>query len=58
MAKLTVKELLDLKGVQQERIAAYREYIDDVGHRNFPAEGHSVSIDDAEFEAFVNSVKQ
>lgn len=43
--------------LQQERIAAYREYIDDIGNNNFPAEVHSVSIDDAEFDAFVNSVK-
>jgi 3-methyl-2-oxobutanoate hydroxymethyltransferase len=44
--------------LQQERIAAYREYIDDIGNNNFPAEEHSVGIDDAEFDAFVNAVKQ
>jgi 3-methyl-2-oxobutanoate hydroxymethyltransferase len=42
--------------LQQERIAAYREYIDDIGQKNFPAEGHSVSIDDQGFENFYNSI--
>ena len=42
--------------LQQERIAAYREYIDDISGRNYPASGHNVSINDGEFEAFLNSI--
>lgn len=42
--------------LQQERIAAYREYIDDVASQNFPANCHSVGIEDDEFENFLNSV--
>ncbi len=42
--------------LQQERIAAYREYIDDIGRKDFPGESHSVSIDEREFENFFNSI--
>ena len=42
--------------LQQERIAAYREYIGDIAGQKFPEERHSVAIDDDEFEAFLNSV--
>lgn len=42
--------------LQQERIAAYREYIDDIDRKHFPAEGHSVDIDEKEFENFINSI--
>ncbi len=42
--------------LQQERIAAYREYIDDIGRKDFPSESHSVSIDEKEFENFINSI--
>lgn len=40
--------------LQQERIAAYREFIDDINGKNFPGEGHSVKIDDQELETFRN----
>jgi 3-methyl-2-oxobutanoate hydroxymethyltransferase len=42
--------------LQQERIAAYREYIDDINIKSFPQAEHSVVINDHEFEAFLNSV--
>ena len=42
--------------LQDERIAAYREYIDDISNKKFPEEGHSVTIDDIEFETFLNSI--
>ena len=42
--------------MQQERIAAYREYIDDVTQRNYPATKHDVSIEDQEFDGFLNSL--
>jgi 3-methyl-2-oxobutanoate hydroxymethyltransferase len=42
--------------LQQERIAAYREYIDDINTKSFPQAEHSVGISDNEFEGFLNSV--
>ena len=39
--------------LQQERIAAYREYIADIESREFPAGEHAVSIAPGEFERFV-----
>ena len=55
-AKVYRKFAQERDRLQQERIAAYREYIDDVGSNNFPAREHSVSIDDNEFELFYNSI--
>ena len=43
--------------LQEERVAAYREYIDDIADNQFPAEEHSVGIDDPEFDAFISAVK-
>jgi 3-methyl-2-oxobutanoate hydroxymethyltransferase len=43
--------------LQQERISAYREYIDDIGRSNFPQAAHNVGIDESEFEAFIKSIK-
>jgi 3-methyl-2-oxobutanoate hydroxymethyltransferase len=42
--------------LQQERIAAYQEYIADVSKLRFPDAEHSVSIDENEFEKFLNSI--
>lgn len=42
--------------LQQERIAAYREYIDDIAAQKFPEDGNSVAIDDAAFESFLKLV--
>ena len=43
--------------LQQERIAAYQEYIDDIENQRYPEDSHSVSIDEIEFETFIESVK-
>jgi 3-methyl-2-oxobutanoate hydroxymethyltransferase len=43
--------------LQRERIAAYQEYIDDIRNKKYPEDGHSVAIDDTEFETFLNSVR-
>ena len=42
--------------LQQERIAAYQEYIDDVSKLRFPDAEHSVSIEENEFDNFLNSI--
>ncbi|MEM7208644.1 MAG: 3-methyl-2-oxobutanoate hydroxymethyltransferase [Pseudomonadota bacterium] len=42
--------------LQQERVSAYREYIDDINNRQFPQAQHSVSIEDAEYEGFINAI--
>ena len=42
--------------LQQERIAAYQEYIDDVSKLRFPGAEHSVSIAENEFDKFLNSI--
>ncbi len=39
--------------LQLERIAAYQEYIADIQSRTFPAIEHDVSIDQAEFDQFL-----
>lgn len=55
-AKVYRKFAQERDRLQQERIAAYREYIDDIGSNDFPATEHSVSIEDEEFEKFYNSI--
>jgi 3-methyl-2-oxobutanoate hydroxymethyltransferase len=42
----------ELDRLQQERIAAFREFINDVNTGAYPEEKHKVAISDAEFEAF------
>src|SRR6185436_3878544 len=42
--------------LQQERIAAFREFIADVSTGAYPATQHAVPIDDGEFEAFARAV--
>jgi len=42
--------------LQQERIAAYREYIADVENRAFPTPEHDVSIEGDEFDRFLDSI--
>jgi 3-methyl-2-oxobutanoate hydroxymethyltransferase len=39
--------------LQQDRVAAYREFVADVNTGAYPAPRHGVSIDEAEFERFV-----
>jgi 3-methyl-2-oxobutanoate hydroxymethyltransferase len=43
--------------LQQERIAAFKEFIQDVEDGAYPAPEHVVSIKDDEFEAFLEQVK-
>jgi 3-methyl-2-oxobutanoate hydroxymethyltransferase len=43
--------------LQQERIAAFREYIADVHSGRFPEAGHVIEMDDSVFAAFVLSEK-
>lgn len=42
--------------LQQERIAAYREYIADVEGRSYPATEHDVSIEQDEFKRFLDAI--
>ena len=43
--------------LQQERIAAYREYISDVETSSYPAKAHNVDIHSAEFEQFLAGIE-
>ncbi|MGQ0485891.1 MAG: 3-methyl-2-oxobutanoate hydroxymethyltransferase [Hyphomicrobiales bacterium] len=43
--------------LQQERIAAFKEYKTDVDSGRYPGKEHVVPIEDAEFEAFVKRLK-
>jgi 3-methyl-2-oxobutanoate hydroxymethyltransferase len=43
--------------LQQERIAAYREYIADVASGAFPGEGHVVAMSDADLESFLGAIE-
>jgi 3-methyl-2-oxobutanoate hydroxymethyltransferase len=42
--------------LQQERIAAYKEYISDVQSANYPAAQHDVDIETSEFEQFLADI--
>ena len=48
---------LELERLQNERIAAFKEYRADVGSGVYPASEHSVAIKDDEFETFLKSAK-
>jgi 3-methyl-2-oxobutanoate hydroxymethyltransferase len=43
--------------LQQERIAAYKEFIADANTGRYPAPQHGVPIDDAKFAQFVARIK-
>ncbi len=43
--------------MQDERIAAYKEYISDVNTRSYPAPEHDVLIDASEFDQFISQLK-
>lgn len=45
--------LAEYRRLQEERIAAFREYIDDVNGGSFPAEKNLIGMDPAEFAAFL-----
>ncbi len=44
--------------LQEERVAAYREYIADVGAGAFPEASHTVDIDDQVLEAWLDRLEQ
>ncbi len=44
--------------LQQERVAAYKEYISDVHSSNYPTEHHDVQIQPAEFEQFMTAINK
>lgn len=46
----------ELDRLQQERIAAFREFGDDVANGAYPASEHSVSISDSELEKFASQL--
>ena len=43
--------------LQRERVAAYREYIEDIQKKSYPAAEHDVSITPTEFEKFLESIE-
>jgi 3-methyl-2-oxobutanoate hydroxymethyltransferase len=47
----------ELARLQNERIAAFKEYKADVDSGVYPADEHTVAIKDDEFEAFLKSTK-
>lgn len=46
----------EFERLQNERIAAFREFIDDVRTSAYPAPEHSVTVSDSEFEGFVKKL--
>lgn len=48
--------LSEYRRLQQERVAAFREYVADVKEGRFPEARHLVEMDEAEFEAFRKAV--
>src|SRR5207247_10481975 len=49
--------LHEYKRLQQERIAAFREYADDVKSGAFPESRHLVAMDEAEFKQAVAAIE-
>ena len=49
--------LTEYRRLQEERIAAFREYVADVRKGRFPEARHLVEMDEAEFETFRESLK-
>lgn len=47
----------EFERLQGERVAAFREFVDDVGTGAYPAAEHSVPIDDAELERFAADLR-
>jgi 3-methyl-2-oxobutanoate hydroxymethyltransferase len=47
----------ELERLQAERIAAFREYKADVDSGGYPADQHSVAIQDTEFDAFMTAAR-
>ena len=49
--------LKEYNRLQQERIAAFKEYADDINSGRFPEKRHLVSMDDAEFKQAIASIE-
>src|SRR5688500_17418449 len=49
--------LKEYKRLQEERIAAFKEYADDVTSGRFPEKGHLVAMDEAEFKEAVAGIE-
>lgn len=49
--------LKEYRRLQEERIAAFKEYVDDVKNRRFPEAGHLVSMDETEFKRVVEAIE-
>jgi 3-methyl-2-oxobutanoate hydroxymethyltransferase len=49
--------LAEYRRLQEERIAAFTEYVADVQSGNFPEPRHLVEMDETEFEAFRSSLQ-
>jgi 3-methyl-2-oxobutanoate hydroxymethyltransferase len=49
--------LKEYNRLQQERVAAFKEYADDVKSGRFPEKRHLVSMDDAEFKEAIASIE-
>jgi len=43
--------------LQEERVAAYGEFIEDIASQNFPGQEHDVAIDSAEYDQFLAGLK-
>ena len=48
----------ELQKIQDERVAAFREYKADVDSGRYPGYEHTVPIGDAEFDAFMQAAKR
>lgn len=44
--------------LQQERIAAYQEYVADISNKTYPAKEQEVSIDTDEFDRFIETISK
>jgi 3-methyl-2-oxobutanoate hydroxymethyltransferase len=50
--------LNEYKRLQEERVSAFREYVDDVKGGRFPTPGNLISMDDAAFREAVESIER
>jgi 3-methyl-2-oxobutanoate hydroxymethyltransferase len=50
--------LNEYKRLQEERVSAFREYVDDVKSGRFPTAGNLISMDDAAFREAVESIER
>lgn len=50
--------LAENKRMQQERVAAFSEYVADVQQGNFPTKAHSIGLSDEKFDAIVKAIEE